>query len=97
MEREKELFPRLRRPDEKEAVRFGDRALTYSQLAAAAAGAVALESAVDTAKDCVQVLGGIGFTWEHDAHLYYKRAKTSELLLGTPDQNRARLADLLQV
>jgi len=38
MEREKELFPRLRRPDEKEAVRFGDRALTYSQLAAAAAG-----------------------------------------------------------
>jgi alkylation response protein AidB-like acyl-CoA dehydrogenase len=45
-------------------------------LAAAAAGAVALDAAVDNAKDCIQVLGAIGFTWEHDAHLYLRRALT---------------------
>ncbi|WP_344965670.1 acyl-CoA dehydrogenase family protein, partial [Crossiella cryophila] len=43
-------------------------------LSAAAAGAVALDAAVANAKDCVQVLGGIGFSWEHDAHLYLRRA-----------------------
>ncbi|MGO1048977.1 acyl-CoA dehydrogenase family protein [Crossiella sp. CA198] len=43
-------------------------------LSAAAAGAVALDAAVANAKDCVQVLGGVGFTWEHDAHLYLRRA-----------------------
>jgi len=35
---------------------------------------VALDDAVENAKDCIQVLGGIGFTWEHDAHLYLRRA-----------------------
>ncbi|HEX9978165.1 MAG TPA: acyl-CoA dehydrogenase, partial [Acidimicrobiia bacterium] len=39
--------------------------------------------------------GGIGFTWEHDAHLYFKRAKTDELLFGTPARHRAVLADRL--
>lgn len=42
-------------------------------IAAAIAAAVALDAAVETAKDCIQVLGGIGFTWEHDAHLYLRR------------------------
>ena len=41
---------------------------------AAAAAAGALDDAVENAKDCIQVLGGIGFTWEHDAHLYLRRA-----------------------
>ncbi|HEX6521216.1 MAG TPA: acyl-CoA dehydrogenase family protein [Streptosporangiaceae bacterium] len=36
--------------------------------------AMALDDAVENAKDCIQVLGGIGFTWEHDAHLYLRRA-----------------------
>ena len=36
----------------------------------------------------IQVHGGIGFTWEHDAHLYFKRAKASELLLGSPADHR---------
>jgi acyl-CoA dehydrogenase len=45
----------------------------------------------------VQYHGGIGYTWEHDAHLYYKRAKSSELLLGTPAAQRRRLADRLGV
>jgi alkylation response protein AidB-like acyl-CoA dehydrogenase len=45
----------------------------------------------------IQVHGGIGFTWEHPAHLYYRRAKSGQLLFGTPAQHRARLADLLGV
>ncbi|MGW5106051.1 acyl-CoA dehydrogenase family protein [Nocardia sp. NPDC004123] len=44
------------------------------RIAAAVAGAIALDAAVDNAKDCIQILGGIGFTWEHDAHLYLRRA-----------------------
>jgi 3-oxochol-4-en-24-oyl-CoA dehydrogenase len=43
-------------------------------LAAAAAGAICLDAAVDNAKDCIQVLGAIGFTWEHNAHLYLRKA-----------------------
>ncbi len=47
------------------------------------------------AAESIQVHGGIGFTWEHDAHLYLKRAKTDELLFGSPAQHRARLAERL--
>ena len=36
------------------------------------------------AKECIQIHGGIGYTWEHDAHLYLRRAKSSELLFGPP-------------
>jgi alkylation response protein AidB-like acyl-CoA dehydrogenase len=50
-----------------------------------------------TATGMVQYHGGVGYTWEHDAHLYYKRAKSSELLLGPPAQHRARLADRIGV
>jgi alkylation response protein AidB-like acyl-CoA dehydrogenase len=52
-------------------------------LSAPAAAALALDAAVDNAKDCVQILGGIGFTWEHDAHLYLRRALANRQLLGT--------------
>jgi alkylation response protein AidB-like acyl-CoA dehydrogenase len=45
--------------------------------------------------DSIQVHGGIGFTWEHDAHLYFKRAKASKLLLGDPKTHRRLLADVL--
>ena len=45
------------------------------------------------AAENIQIHGGIGFTWEHDAHLYLKRAKTDELLFGSPAHHRARLAD----
>jgi alkylation response protein AidB-like acyl-CoA dehydrogenase len=44
-----------------------------------------------------QVHGGIGFTWEHDAHLFFRRAKTSELLFGDPPYHRERLADRLGI
>ncbi|WP_204005192.1 acyl-CoA dehydrogenase [Virgisporangium aurantiacum] len=59
-----------------------DEAPAEFPLAAAAAAAIALDAAVDNAKDCVQVLGGIGFTWEHDAHLYLRRALAIRQLAG---------------
>ncbi|MGW4163646.1 acyl-CoA dehydrogenase [Streptomyces sp. NPDC004788] len=55
---------------------------------AALAAATALDTAYGCAKDCVQVLGGIGFTWEHDAHLYLRRALVARELLGTGDAHR---------
>ena len=67
-----------------------------AELAAAASVAKAYCSTAYTfaAKESIQIHGGIGFTWEHDAHLHLRRAKSSELLLGTPTAHRARLADL---
>lgn len=47
------------------------------------------------ASENIQIHGGIGFTWEHDAHLYFKRAKSSELMFGDPAYHRALLADKL--
>ena len=47
------------------------------------------------AAESIQIHGGIGFTWEHDAHLYFKRAKSSGLLLGSPAQHRSLMADRL--
>ena len=64
-------------------------------LAAAVAGALALDGFCTCAKQCVQVLGGIGFTWEHDAHLYLKRAMaTRQLLAGGPGSLDERVATL---
>ncbi|MFE2299049.1 acyl-CoA dehydrogenase [Streptomyces sp. NPDC059445] len=51
-------------------------------LVAALAAGTALDAAASCAKDCVQILGGIGFTWEHDAHLYLRRALVARQLLG---------------
>lgn len=45
----------------------------------------------------IQIHGGIGFTWEHDAHLYFKRAKSSELLFGDPAYHRSMLADAIGI
>jgi 3-oxochol-4-en-24-oyl-CoA dehydrogenase len=63
-------------------------------LPAAAAAAFCLDAGVDVAKDCVQVLGGIGFTWEHDAHLYLRRAVALRQLLGGSAAWRDRAAVL---
>lgn len=49
------------------------------------------------ASENIQVHGGIGFTWEHDAHLFFKRAKTSQLMFGDPAEWRALLASRLGV
>ncbi|MFN7150330.1 MAG: acyl-CoA dehydrogenase family protein [Microthrixaceae bacterium] len=60
--------------------------------AAEAAKAVCSDALFAIAAESVQIFGGIGFTWEHDAHLFFKRAKSSELLLGNGDVHRERLA-----
>jgi alkylation response protein AidB-like acyl-CoA dehydrogenase len=54
-------------------------------LSARIAGAVALPGAAYCAKQCIQILGGIGFTWEHDAHLYLKRAMANLQLVSGGD------------
>ena len=54
-------------------------------LSARIAGAVALHAAAHCAKQCIQILGGIGFTWEHDAHLYLKRAMANLQLVAGGD------------
>ncbi|MFB1298555.1 acyl-CoA dehydrogenase family protein [Mycobacterium sp. pW049] len=74
---------------------------------AAAAGADDLSLAASIAKvycakayyhiaaESIQMHGGIGFTWEHPAHLYFKRAKASEILFGSPSVHRERIAALI--
>lgn len=49
------------------------------------------------AAENIQIHGGIGFTWEHHAHLYFKRAKSSELFLGDPSYHRELLAQRLGI
>ncbi|WP_019885918.1 acyl-CoA dehydrogenase [Streptomyces purpureus] len=63
-------------------------------LTAALAASAALDAAYSCAKDCIQVLGGIGFTWEHDAHLYLRRAVVARQLLGAGDSHRLRAVAL---
>ena len=64
------------------------------EFAAAVAAVVAIDGAVDAANDCIQTLGGIGYTWEHDAHLYYRRAMSLRALLGASGPWRERVAKL---
>jgi alkylation response protein AidB-like acyl-CoA dehydrogenase len=61
-------------------------------VAAAMAKAVASEAFVFCATESIQLHGGIGFTWEHDAHLYYRRAHSTALLLGDATYQRELLA-----
>ncbi|ODR03855.1 acyl-CoA dehydrogenase [Mycobacterium sherrisii] len=64
-------------------------------LSAALARSLASDAYQRVATDSLQIHGGIGFTWEHPAHLYLKRAKSTQLLLGSPARHRARLATQL--
>jgi 3-oxochol-4-en-24-oyl-CoA dehydrogenase len=66
-------------------------------IAAALARALASDAYQKVAAANIQVHGGIGFTWEHSAHLYLKRAKSSQLLLGAPRAHRRRLGELLGI
>ena len=70
----------------------GGDAEASARLATEVAGALAPEAAFRCAKDCVQVLGGIGYTWEHDAHLFLKRATAMRHLLAPPSTWRAGVA-----
>jgi alkylation response protein AidB-like acyl-CoA dehydrogenase len=53
------------------------------------------EAFCHVAAENIQIHGGIGFTWEHPAHLYFRRAKSSEMLLGTPTHHRERMLEEL--
>jgi alkylation response protein AidB-like acyl-CoA dehydrogenase len=55
------------------------------------------EAYFHAAAENIQIHGGIGFTWEHDAHLYFKRAKSSELMLGDPSYHRELLAQRIGI
>ncbi|MFB4314452.1 acyl-CoA dehydrogenase family protein [Actinomadura sp. 21ATH] len=65
--------------------------------AAALAKAYCSDACFQVAAETIQMHGGIGFTWEHDAHLYFKRARSSQELFGPPARHRARLADLVGI
>jgi alkylation response protein AidB-like acyl-CoA dehydrogenase len=71
-----------------------DAARELTPLTAAVAASLAPAAAVKCANDCVQILGGIGFTWEHDAHLYLKRALSVDALLGGAGRWRRRVAEV---
>ncbi|MDK9501393.1 acyl-CoA dehydrogenase family protein [Streptomyces katrae] len=73
-----------------------DQAAQARSLAAALAAATALDAAWSCAKDCIQILGGIGFTWEHDAHLYLRRALVARQLLGPGDAHRIHAVRLAE-
>ncbi|MFF5803362.1 acyl-CoA dehydrogenase [Streptomyces sp. NPDC012746] len=71
-----------------------DEAPDVRSLVAALAAGTALDAAYSCAKDCIQILGGIGFTWEHDAHVYLRRALVARQLLGSGDGHRLRAVRL---
>ena len=64
---------------------------------ASLAKASASEAYMQTAVHAVQIHGGIGFTWDNDTHLWFKRAKSSEVFLGDPGYHRERLMRLWNV
>jgi alkylation response protein AidB-like acyl-CoA dehydrogenase len=66
-------------------------------LAASLAKSYCSDAYFHCAGENIQIHGGIGFTWEHHAHLYFKRAKSSELLLGDPAYHRELLAQRLGI
>ena len=64
-------------------------------LLASLAKAYCSEAYCHVAAENIQIHGGIGFTWEHPAHLYFRRAKSTEMLLGTPTYHRERMLEEL--
>jgi alkylation response protein AidB-like acyl-CoA dehydrogenase len=68
----------------------GRRALAVSTAKAAAGDCAGL-----FAKEGIQIHGGIGYTWEHDMHLYVRRVRSNSILFGNAAQHRARVADLI--
>jgi alkylation response protein AidB-like acyl-CoA dehydrogenase len=81
----------------REAARLADEDAADFPVAAAAAHIVCGTGYMFAAAENIQVHGGIGFTWEHPAHLYFRRAKSSELLFGGPAVYHERLLDRLGI
>ena len=71
-----------------------DEGSDEAAMAVHAAKAFACDTYQKCAGEMIQLHGGIGFTWEHDAHLYFKRARSNASLLGTPDWHREEVAKL---
>lgn len=71
-----------------------DEGSDEADFAVHAAKAFACDTYSECAGEMIQLHGGIGFTWEHDAHLFFKRARGNRSLLGTPDWHRERIAQL---
>ncbi|MGQ0577083.1 MAG: acyl-CoA dehydrogenase family protein [Pseudonocardia sp.] len=71
-----------------------DAGLDGAELAVAVAKAKASDVGVQATAAMIQYHGGIGYTWEHEAHLFYKRAKRLAGVAGTADAHRARIAEL---
>jgi len=86
----------------------GARAATYYAAMALDAGVAGATAAASVAKaftaegvaalagEALQAHGGIGFTWEHDLHLYLRRAKVNEMLYGAPAEHYERLVALME-
>jgi len=62
---------------------------------ASLAKAYCSEAFFHCASEAIQIHGGVGFTWEYDVHLFFKRAKSTETFLGSPSQHRERVAGLI--
>jgi acyl-CoA dehydrogenase len=77
------------------AVHAADADAADLALVASIAHAVCSDAYSRCASDCVQVHGGIGYTWEHPAHLHVKRSRGSAVLLGTPHEHRRIVAGLV--
>jgi alkylation response protein AidB-like acyl-CoA dehydrogenase len=80
----------------REATRCADEDPDELPAAAAVARALVSPAYFRAAADTVRLHGGIGYTWEHDAHLYYKNALSGKVLLGDPDAQLDRLATLVR-
>ena len=63
------------------------------EIAAAMAKAQAASAANYVTAECIQIHGGVGYTWENDAHLFLRRAKVDDLLMGAQGWQRERVAD----
>jgi alkylation response protein AidB-like acyl-CoA dehydrogenase len=81
----------------RDAARAGDAEPGRFGVAASVARVLLASSYAEAAVDTVQLHGGIGFTWEHDAHLYYKNGLSNKVLLGGPGDQLDRLADSLGI
>lgn len=80
-----------------DAVRDAQAGAETAGIAAASAHLTCSAAAVFAAKETIQVLGGIGFTWDHPAHIYFRRAVSSQQLLGGPSVSHERLLERLGI
>lgn len=72
-----------------------DEGAQDAQLAVHAAKSFAADTAFRCASDMIQLHGGIGFTWDHDAHLFFKRARALQTMMGNGDWHREQIAAMV--